>query len=368
LQNDWKLIPDTNNNLKLTLVSPEASKGNLKRQPTALPAMGSHKRVFVLFPKQSPAYDIAMNKILGVFASKKIPAVFTAINFDQNPELAQAALEIARSEQFSLIFAMGSESTALLYENFKGESIPVVSVCAKDPVLLGQMKDYRIGSGSNIAFTSLNVPVEVQMAYLKKLKPNLKNIAVMYDTENKSAIETQVKPLLSIAETSSINIIEVAVNQETARENLEVEIPNALAQIARTDSINQNSIFWITGSTSVFREIATINQLANKVAVLSVVPDVVTVGDNSAILAIGVSFESNAYLAALYGIDILQGKAQVSQLPVGVVSPPDIAINFRKAQKIKLKIPFSFFESASFVYDSEGKMVRDQGKRVGKLI
>jgi putative ABC transport system substrate-binding protein len=40
------------------------------------------------------------------------------------------------------------------------------------------------------------------------------------------------------------------------------------------------------------------------------------------------------------------------------VSPPDIAISFLKAREIGLRVPFSFFERASFVFDYEGKPVR----------
>lgn len=355
-EKDWKMLTDSNNPLEFKLVENSQEKQGLK------------KKIFVLFPRQSSAYNTAMSTILDLFHNKKIPAVFTVVNFEQKMELGEKALALAKAEKFDLIFAMGSESADFLYNNFKimqpNKAIPVVSVCAKDPVILGQMKDYEKGSNSNIAFTSLNVPVEVQMAYLKKLKPSLMNIAVMYDKQNKSAIETQFKPLITVAEKYNINIIEVAVNQETAREDLQQEIPVAIEKIIKTDQNMKNSIFWITGSTSVFQEISTINQLTDRIPVLSVVPDVVKAGENSAILAIGVSFESNAYLAALYGTDILQGKSQVDQLPVGIVSPPDIAINFRKSRAIGLKIPFNFFESASYVYDAKGILVRDRGKTV----
>ena len=39
-------------------------------------------------------------------------------------------------------------------------------------------------------------------------------------------------------------------------------------------------------------------------------------------------------------------------------------INFLKAREIGLEIPFSFFESASFVYDYDGRIVRNNGKAV----
>ena len=85
------------------------------------------------------------------------------------------------------------------------------------------------------------------------------------------------------------------------------------------------------------------------------------VGDNSATLSIGVSFESNAHLAAIYAADVLEKKADAGSLKVGLVSPPDIAINFRRARAIGFKVPFNFFESATNIYDYDGKPARING-------
>ena len=127
----------------------------------------------------------------------------------------------------------------------------------------------------------------------------------------------------------------------------------------KSDPTLSNSLFWITGSTSVFREIATINAHSDRVPVLSVVPEVVKAGDDSAVMSIGISFESNAHLAAIYGSQVLSGQFKPGDMPVGIVSPPDIAVNFRKAREIGLKIPFNFVESASYIYDYDGKVVRN---------
>ena len=57
--------------------------------------------------------------------------------------------------------------------------------------------------------------------------------------------------------------------------------------------------------------------------------------------------------------------ARVGALPVGVVTPPDIAINFRSAKRIGLRIPFRFMEAATFIYDYDCRRVRAFGQRVG---
>ena len=325
-------------------------------------------RVFVLYPRPSSAYDIAISKILEVFAEKDIDAAITVVNFQNDPSRGRAATKHADAGGYDLILSMGSQSTAWLHDNYRSRAVPVVSVCSKDPVILGQTASYDVGSGDNFAYTSLNMPVEAQLAYLLELKPKLKNIGVLVNSKNVSAVKTQAEPIARQAARRGIRVLTLAIeNPKNAKDELERLTQEAVKSMRKNDPNLDNSVFWITGSTAVFREIETINQNADRVPVLSVVPDVVTEGQNSAVLSVGIGFESNAHLAAIYAADILAGRERAGALPVGVVSPPDIAINFLKAREIGLKIPFRFFESASYVYDYEGQTVRYKGKRVARV-
>ena len=323
------------------------------------------QRVFVLYPRLSSAYDTSITQILSVFAEKGIAAEITVMNFQRDGARADAALAEARRLNSDLIFAMGSESTAWLWENFRDGDIPVVSVCSKDPVMLGQAEAYDRGSKTNFAFTSLNMPVEAQLAYVFGLKPDLKNLAILVDANNVSAVQTQSRPIAQMARKRGVRVVELALEDRAkARGELAEMVSSAVRSMRLNDPGLDNSIFWITGSTAVFREIATINEHANRVPVLSVVPEVVQPGDDSAALSVGISFKSNAHLAALYGSKVLSGQVAVGTLRVGVPSPPDIAINFKRVREIGLRMPFSFFEGASTVIDYEGVAVRHLGKKV----
>jgi putative ABC transport system substrate-binding protein len=330
------------------------------------PVAGPLKRVLVVFPRKSSAYDVAMTQILADFAAKPMNVVFTAAHYANDVARGDAVAAEIERERYDLVYAMGSESIAFLHARHPNISVPVVSVCAKDPVQLGQMQDYERGSGSNFAFTSLNLLVEVQLAYLKELRPGLKNVAVLVDAKNISAVETQSRPIIAAARANGIEAFEIAVQDPTkAAAELAQLLPPAIDAMKRTDATLDHSLIWITGSTSVFAEIATINRHADRAPVLSVVPEVVQEGSDSAVLSIGVSFESNAQLAAKYGADILAGKSRPGEMKVGIVSPPDIAVNFKRAADISLKIPFRFLEAATFVYDRTGKPVRLRGQDVG---
>jgi putative ABC transport system substrate-binding protein len=324
------------------------------------------KRVLVIYPRPSSAYDIAITKILQVFAEKDIDAEFTVINFNNEDARGQQALTTAERGKYGLIFSMGSESTAWVYGNYLGGRIPVVSVCSKDPVELGQIKDYETGSNNNFAFTSLNMPIEVQMAYIRELRPSLRNFAILVDGKNVSAMQTQAAPMAKFARQLGIQVLEVIVsNPEKARAELQNLVPAAVRTMKKNDPNLVDSAFWVTGSTAVFREIGTINAHSDRIPVISAVPEIVKAGDDSAAISIGISFESNAHLAAVYGADVLTGRALAGELRVGIVSPPDIAINFRKAREIGMKVPFSFFESASYIYDYDGRAVRTAGGAPG---
>ena len=182
--------------------------------------------------------------------------------------------------------------------------------------------------------------------------------AVLVDSKNISAVQTQAEPIANYARQRGIQVIWGAVqNPSRARDELTQIVRDAVQTMRKSDPELSKSLFWVTGSTSVFLEIRTINENSDRVPVISVVPEIVRAGVDTAVIGIGISFESNAHLAAIYGLDILGGK-KPGDLKVGVVTPPDIAISFMKAREIGLRVPFSFFESASFVYDYDGRPVR----------
>jgi len=355
---DWfKITPETAQSWSVSGVGDDPYQVKVVRSDASA-AAGPVRKIAVFYPRPSSAYDTAISKILGVFAEKGINAEFRVYNFRTEDAEGVKALKQAKKNGAELIFAMGSESTAWLYANFQDGPIPVISVCSKDPVLLGQTKAYDAGSGTNFAFTSLNMPVEVQMAYVLDFKPNLKNFAILVDGQNVSAVETQAKPIAAVAKQRGIQVLYLDVkNPDNAKTELAELVSSAVTTMRKSDPSLDDSLFWITGSTSVFKEIATINASSDRVPVLSVVPENVKAGNDSAVMSIGISFESNAHLAAIYGADVLAGTRKAGELPVGIVSPPDIAINFRKVREIGLNIPFNFVESASKLYDYDGNEV-----------
>ncbi len=355
---DWFRVNKTTLQDWDALVQPN-STSMVRIKPKRYLASQPLRRVMVLYPRRSSAYDTAISTFLDVILDKRINVELVAINFQNDDTLARKAIEHAESGNYDLILSMGSESTAWLWTNYRGGRLPVVTVCSKDPVLLGQAAAYDQGSGTNFAFTSLNMPVDAQMSYVMRLRPNLKNLAILVDVNNVSAVQTQAVPAKEFLKARGIRVLDVAVkNPAKVKEEIATQVRDAVNTMRKNDADLSSSLFWITGSTLLFTEIATINQHAFRVPVLSTVTDVVQEGEDSAVLSVGISFESNAHQAAIFSADVIEGRKKAGALHVGIVSPPDVAISFRKARDIGMKIPFSLFESASVIYDNDGKLVR----------
>jgi putative ABC transport system substrate-binding protein len=334
-------------------------------KPNWVKESADKKSILIFMPKRSAVYGVAVSTTLNIFKQKNIAADFTIVNFGTIEQYGLDLLEKAKQDNIDLIFSVGSVSTEFIQAHFVGEKIPVVTSASKDPVLLDQTGSYDRGSGTNVAYTSISPPFGTLQTYLLELKPELKNIAILYAERNVSAVKTQVEPMVKIAGELGINVLRYGViDRDQAREELINLVPRAVSKMRQSDPTLENSIFFITGSSSVYREIAAINEYGGGVMTVATLPDVVQEGDDSAVLSIGAQMQNVANLATLYGTKIINGEAKPGQLEVGIVSPPDIAISFRRLRATGNKIPFNFFELASFIYNYDGKTVRALGQNV----
>ena len=162
-----------------------------------------------------------------------------------------------------------------------------------------------------------------------------------------------------------VAVVDVAVTSaESAKDELVKAMPAALRALRAIDAGLEDSIFWLTSSTAVFSQLSTVASLADVVPVVSGIPNAVRSGADSAVLSVGIDRRNNARLAAVYAARILKGEVKPGELKLGVVTPPDIAINFGVAQRIGLKLPFRFLESARFVYGYDYQPLRSFGQHV----
>ncbi|PKH04480.1 hypothetical protein CXF72_00960 [Psychromonas sp. MB-3u-54] len=325
----------------------------------------SAPKILMIVSRQAKSYDIALKKLLEIYARELPQAHILVRKLPSQPgadNVAALMNMLADAEnKVDLIYSIGSTATVAMRKSYTGGKIPVVSVNAKDPVLLGLIDNIH-GSGDNFAFTSLNLPASVTLRYMQRFKPSLKQIGVLYAKNNQSAYATQYLPLKKIAEKNGVKIIDIVVDRDDPSLALDVSMDRAIKTLKEGDPTLSSSILWLTGSSSLLARMKEINLYAGSLAVISAVPDVVRNRADSALMSFGVSFVNNANQAGLYGLQILKGKIAPGDLPVGQIFPPDIAINVAQAQRINQKIPFVLMEMASDVYGNNGSVIRVNGK------
>ncbi|MFL5346636.1 MAG: ABC transporter substrate-binding protein [Hyalangium sp.] len=345
----------------------EASRGRIRISPESSPDPHTPAReVLVLFTVAQSSLNWILEGMLPVFRDKGVPVELTLYKLDSSRDEYERMLALADSGQFDLIIAMGSDAARFFYNRFGNQPTPVVALC-KDPELwLGfEERASQRTRPSNMAFVSLSIPPEAQLHYLQELMGPLKVMTVLYDRRNQSAVEVEAEGMRRMAARDGFQLLELAVNgKATASTLLSEQLPKMARAMRQIDPGARHSLFWITTSSTVYDELERIDRLSAGIPVLGSVREVVREGDASAVMSIGVPFKSAGQLGALYVQSILDSRLPASRLPVGIISPPDLAIHFRKARRLDMKIPFRFLELASSIYDPDGRLVRQEGQTV----
>lgn len=318
-----------------------------------------YPKVWVLVSRRSSAYDTALNTLLAVYKQELSNATFRVFLLPESDEKLKLWLQQAEKSA-DLIYTLGSTAMVQVHKLYAGGKLPVVTVNAKDPVLLGLTSSYQ-SSGNNFAFTSLNLPADVTLSFLLRFKPEMKQLGILYAKSNTSAYLTQFLPLKEEAEKNGMQVVAFEVDENSEQGKLATVLTQQLQVMNGEDPQLDQSVLWLTGSSSLLDRVAEINAQADKLPLLTVVPEVVNGRQDSALMSVGVSFVNNANQAAFYGIQILRGNIEPSALPVGVLSPPDISISFQQAARVKAQIPFSLIEMASDIYAENGERIRADG-------
>ncbi|PKF79721.1 hypothetical protein CW749_08435 [Vibrio sp. vnigr-6D03] len=320
---------------------------------------GEHPMVWVLVSRKADSYDVALSTILKVYR-REMPSVSFRVFLLPNTMAGLRDWSLRAEKEASLIYTVGSRATVLLHKAYSGGKLPVVSVNAKDPVLMGLTDNYKT-SGNNFAYTSLNLPAGVTLSFLRRFRPDLTQIGVLYAKSNTSAYLTQYLPLKNEAEKQGIRIFPIEVDEREPERSLGRVMREQVNAMKVDDQSLSNSLLWLTGSSSLLNRIDEINIYSEFLPLLTAVPDAVNGTAQSALMSVGVGFDNNAHQAALYGLDILKTGIAPASLPVGVLSPPDISISFKQAERVNTQVPFVLIEMASDIYARDGSVVRSSG-------
>ena len=118
----------------------------------------------------------------------------------------------------TLLLTIGSSATQFAQDNFA--DIPTVFAAVMYPVLSGFVES-TARPGRNITGASIDVPIDVQFRYFKKIVPNLKRVGVLYTDSTASLIPTAA----AVAKGLNLKLVPVKVSDTK-------ELPQALDSLA----------------------------------------------------------------------------------------------------------------------------------------
>ena len=178
---------------------------------------GAQKRVLVLYPRP-PRLRHRHHQDPHVFMAKELNAELTVVNFELKDERGDEAIKFAVDKKFDLIFAMGSESTAWLYDNYRQR---------RDPCRVGLLEGpgtARPGQGLRDTAAAPISPSPRSTCRSRcrwptciELKPDLKNLAMLVDSKNISAVQTQSKPIAELRREARHPVILGSASRTRAR-------------------------------------------------------------------------------------------------------------------------------------------------------
>ncbi len=227
-----------------------------------------------------------------------------------------------------LIFTAGTAATRALLSEFR--EIPIVFSMVINPVHLKFVASLR-GSGNNLAGTALDIPLEEQFKWMKRVIPHIRQVGVIWQAEYS---EDLIKAATIIASKKKIELISRRIK------GIEGIIPGLEVLSKKID------LLWAIPDPGVYnrrtiREILLFT-LRNKMPFMGASEQYVRAG---ALFCLTANYEEQGNQAAAIAIRILNG-ADPSDIPVHLPRDIRLGVNLNTSKLLGLKIPSKFLNDA----------------------
>ena len=296
--------------------------------------------LLLLFPAASYAKDLKV--VVIVKAGNRTPYNQAADAFEnrlqKKAKISQYILdetggkkELIRkidNDNPDLIFTAGTFATRVLLPEFC--EIPIVFSMILNPVRLKFAADWS-GSGNNLAGTALDIPLEEQFKWIKRIMPNIRQVGVIWQMEYSRDI---IKTAASIAQKEGIELIARRID------GIEGIIPALETLCQKVD------LLWAIPDPGVYNR-KTIRQillftLRHKFPFMGASEQYVKAG---AFFCLSANYKEQGNEAAAIAIRILNG-ADPSKIPVRLPHDIGLGINMNTSKLLGINIPPKLLKDA----------------------
>lgn len=236
------------------------------------------------------------------------------------------------ADKKDLIFAIATPSAQAAKQ--ATDSIPVLFSAVTDPVS-AQLVDSFEKVGGNLTGTSDAAPVDKQMKLFKELNPEIKKVAIIYNTSEANS-EIQIAKAKEIGEELGIEIVPVGVNNIN-------DIPQAVNSVVR----KVDGFYTITDNI-VASAINLISKAAIKNKKIAIAAEEAHV-QGGILMTDGLSYYEIGRQTGVMAKKILVDKVSTEDIPVEVSKNTKKVVNRKTLKSLKLAEDSSAFSGATFI-------------------
>jgi len=210
----------------------------------------------------------------------------------------------------------------------KTKDIPILVTAVTDPADAGLVKS-NDKPETNVSGTSDLTPVAEQIKLLKDIIPDAKNVAILYSTNESNSI-LQADLARKSIKAEGMNAIDATVSNSN-------EIQQVTASV-----VDKVDAIYVPTDNMISAGISTVSMVANekKVPIICGESGMLKGG---ALATYGIDYYNLGYKTGLQAVDILEGKVDVSEMPIGYLDEEDLemAVNEDAAKALGITIPDS---------------------------
>ena len=301
---------------------------------SATPAF-AEKKIGIIIWDDDKNYLEAKEGILAQLDQEGFGASNVTYTIEQVKGNKVKAAEIARkfaSANLDMVISIGTSATVAVAKEIKG--IPVVFAVVYDPVDSRIAEDWK-SWGNNTTGSSSKVPMSILVEQLKRLAP-IKQLAVLYTPGEKNS-EAQLKDLQAVQTSAGLVIVPVLLTNR------------AEVAFVVSDVVRRVDAVFLSGSSIVADEVATIVESASKAKVITVSHQSDKV-EKGVLLGVTANNRSLGMLAGEKAAKVLKG-AKPSSIPIEPLSKLDVIVNMKTARASGISVPPAFLQNATRVLE-----------------
>lgn len=230
-----------------------------------------------------------------------------------------------------LILAIATPTAQATYQTTK--DIPIVITAVTDPVEAGLAQSME-KPGTNVTGTSDMTPIGKQFKMLQEILPSAKKVGILYNTSEANSI-LQVKIAKEAAKELGLEIVEAGITAV-----------NEVQQAAEALAGKVDVIYVPTDNTVVSAMAIVVNTAIKKG--IPVIGSEKGQVENGALATEGIDYFKLGKQTAKIAAKILKGE-KPADLAIETLEETELVINQATAERLKIEIPASLKEKATFV-------------------